>query len=238
MTVHHRLEKELDALGVSSGHVRCLLLLPQVYVGWASQQRDLPALEALLNTTVHRAKYGRACLDLARAWLFEEPTRAQFQSGFALLTALRRTSHKPLVVMSDVLESMLWACWAARLDREPAQGNDSPSPRSVTSAGRRALAELEVLLEIETRDLWSDFLREGGDDLAVSSNDATQSIDVLPTVEREYETALLDVSEDEERSAVLLLIEDGATPTSDPFHQKQAETSPPIQERCEGELFT
>lgn len=193
MAVHHRLGKELDALGVSSGHVRCLLLLPQVYVGWASQQRDLPALEALLDTTVHRAKYGRACLDLARAWLFEEPTRAQFQSGFALLRALRRTPYKPLVVMSDLLESMLWACWAARLDREPARGNDSL--RSVTFAGRRALTELEALLEIESGDLWSDFLREGGDDRAVS--------------------------EDEEGSAVLLLIEDGATPTSNPFHLVQ-----------------
>ena len=44
-----RLGSELEALGVSGHNLRCLLLLPQVYVGWASQRRQVAALEVLLD---------------------------------------------------------------------------------------------------------------------------------------------------------------------------------------------
>src|SRR4051812_42693875 len=114
-----RLGNELQALGVCGRDVRSLLLLPQIYVGWASQHRDQPALEALLDTTARAGGFGTESLNLARGWLFERPTRAQFQSGFALLRALRRAPDNPLIVSSDLLEAMLWACRAAQLDREP-----------------------------------------------------------------------------------------------------------------------
>src|SRR5690606_8858218 len=103
-----RLGNELVALGLSGRDVRCLLLLPQVYVGWALEPRDVPALEALLDTTVQRAQLGPEQLDLARGWLFERPERRQFQSGFALLRALRRAPDQPTIDSSDLLEALLW----------------------------------------------------------------------------------------------------------------------------------
>jgi hypothetical protein len=213
-----RVGKELEALGVSGGHVRCLLLLPQVYVGWASRQRDLPGLEALLESTASRAHYDRICLALARAWLFEEPTRAQFQSGFALLRGLRRSSDAPLVVMSDVLESMLWACWAAQLDREPA--TESGSRGSVTLASRQALTDLEAWLEMDTGDLWTNFLREGGDDFPATCDVREEGFDAVYPVELQHGSALRDASGDE-HSTVFGALEDCATPASEPFHLVQ-----------------
>lgn len=151
-----RLGNELAALGVAGRDVRCLLLLPQIYVGWAGQRRDLPALEALLDTTIRRVRLPSDILPLARGWLFEQPTRAQFQSGFALLRALRRSPDQPLIESSDVLQAMLWACRAARLDRDP------PASRGgrtlVAPAVASALGDLEEWLEVDIGELRADLL--------------------------------------------------------------------------------
>jgi hypothetical protein len=152
-----RLGKELEALGVSGRDARCLLLLPQVYVGWASQRRDPAALEALLDVTARSAQFDRHCMDAARGWLFEAPTRAQFQSGFALLRMLRKSEDSG-IGSSEMLESMIWASRAAELDREPA-----PRGRRrgrVTGAARRALVDLEAWLELDFSDLWADVLAD------------------------------------------------------------------------------
>jgi hypothetical protein len=161
-----RLGKELDALGVSGRDVHCLLLLPQVYAGWQGRQRNLPALEALLDSTSNRAGFGAQCQALARTWLFERPTRAQFQSAFALLRALRRAPGEPIIRTSDLLESMLWAMRAAQLDREPwSELSREPRPANgrgsvVTYESRRALEQLEAWLEIDTKDLAADLLED------------------------------------------------------------------------------
>jgi hypothetical protein len=146
-----RLGKELEALGVSGNDVRCLLLLPQVYVGWASKRRDVGALEALLDNTARRARCDRASTNTARSWLFDAPTRAQFQSGFALLRMLCKTPQQALIRSSDVLQSMLWASSAAQLDREPSSGGRG----RVTAAAHNAMLELEAWLEVDVGAVWT-----------------------------------------------------------------------------------
>jgi hypothetical protein len=207
-----RLGTELEALGVTGRDARCLLLLPQVYVGWASQRRDVPALEALLDATAGRAGLEPGCLALARGWLFERPSRAQFQSGFALLRMLRRAPVEPLIVTSDLLEALVWASHAARLDREPTvKGKRGP----VTLAARRALNELEAWLEVETGDLWSELLSD--EDAPNAYEALSEKFEALSDGELESAMAMLERGTDEEHSAVLRRHEERGAPASVPF---------------------
>jgi hypothetical protein len=200
---------QLEALGVSGRDARGLLLLPQVYVGWASRRRDVAALEALLDITASRAGLGSACLGLARSWLYEKPTRAQFQSGFALLRAMRRAPDQPLVVNSDLIEALLWASQAARLDREPAaKGSAAP----VTLAVRRALSDVEAWLEVDTGDVLTDLLADDA-----PSEVASEKFADLSDAELDHATASLEMSSDDERSAVLVRREDRTAPAAAPF---------------------
>jgi hypothetical protein len=157
MAIDH-LGKDLEALGLSGRDLRCLLYLPQVYVGWASPHRDVPYLEALLDTTARRARYHPECLSVARGWLFERPSQAQFQSGFALLRVLRRAGADPLISSSDILQAMSWAVRAAKQARLAHRA--SAEGELERSAAWRALTELEGWLEVDTRHLWLDILSD------------------------------------------------------------------------------
>ncbi len=211
-----RLGNELEGLGVSGHDIRCLLLLPQIYVGWACRERDVPALEALLDTTARGAHFSADSVDLARSWLFGPPTRAQFQSGFALLRALRRAPENPLILSSDLLQAMLWASRAALLDRAPTTGSGSVG--SVTLPVREALSDLEEWLEIETGDLLSDLLSDLGVDTPRRLSVTTQSFEALSEIELEDGTALLELVASEEHSGVLVRQDDDvAGPESSPF---------------------
>jgi hypothetical protein len=182
-----RLGSELEALGVSGHNLRCLLLLPQIYVGWASRRRDVPALEALLDTAAHAVDAGPDGLVLVRGWLFDEPTRAQFQSGFALLRALQRAPGGSAIASSDVLQAMLWAARAARLDRE----SMGCTLGAVSPAAWRAVADLEAWLEVDLSGVVTDLLSDGDEREARSTR-----FDELSENELERGTALLEVDDD------------------------------------------
>lgn len=213
-----RLGRELEALGVSGRDIRCLLLLPQIYVGWASERRDPAALEALLHTTATAARFHPECVGLAKGWLFERPTRAQFQSACALMRALSRLPDAPLFGRGDMLESMLWAIRAARLDREPGSGGRRGP---VTLAARRALIDLETWLEVDTRELWADLLAEDVEEPAASlpakpaAPPLAAELRALTEIEIERGTALLDPSL--HASAAGARVEDQEAPVSAPF---------------------
>ncbi len=216
-----RLGNELEALGVSGRDVRSLLLLPQIYVGWTFPRRDVPGLEALLDTTARRANLPPGGLGLARGWLFERPTRAQFQSAFALLRALRRTPERPLITSSDLLEAMLWAVRAARLDPDRATGSGGGG--LLKPIVWRALNDLEGWLEVDTTDLWTDILIESEESRStrapVTSNPAPEAPAFgasLTDLELEHATALLDVSDDD-LSEVRGRQDNGTGPASAPF---------------------
>jgi hypothetical protein len=150
-----RLGRDLEALGLTGRDLRCLLLLPQVYVGWAIERRELSAVEALLDTTARHTRFGPACLDLARGWLFERPTQAQFKSGFALLRALRSTHEARLVTRADVLQSVMWATRAVLIDRRMMQG---ARRRPIRLGVEQALMDVEAWLEIEPAYCWAGTL--------------------------------------------------------------------------------
>lgn len=197
-----RMGNELAALGVSGRDARCLLLLPQIYVGWALERRDVAALEALLDTTVRRARLGADALALARGWLFERPSRAQFQSGFALLRALRRAPERSSIASSDLLEAMLWACRAAQLERR------RPDPSTFCDAlsrpVSRALNELEGWLEIDAGELWEDLLSAEAAEPGAPSSWAGARFEALSDAELERATARLEAPADDEPSLVRL----------------------------------
>jgi hypothetical protein len=195
-----RMGNELAALGVSGRDVRCLLLLPQIYVGWAIERRDVAALEALLDTTVRRGQLGADALALARGWLFERPSRAQFQSGFALLRALRRAPERSSIASSDLLQAMLWACRAAQLERR------RPDPSTFCDAlsrpVARALFELEGWLEIDAGELWDDLLAVDADEPRAPSS--VSRFGGLSDAELEHATSALEAPADDELSLVRL----------------------------------
>lgn len=222
-----RMGNELAALGVSVRDARRLLLLPQIYVGWAIERRDLAALEALLDRTVRRAQLGADAFALARGWLHERPSRAQFQSGFALLRALRRAPERSSIGSSDLLEAMLWACWAAQLE------NRRPDPStfcdSLSRPVARALGELEAWLEIDAGELWDDLLEAEAEEPHAPSSWAAARFDSLSDAELAHATAPLEAPADDEHSLVQLradaalpddgsaLPDDGSVPASAPF---------------------
>lgn len=225
-----RLGNELEALGVSGRDIRSLLLLPQIYVGWTFPRRDVPALEALLDTTARRASLAPGGLGLARGWLFERPTRAQFQSAFALLRALRRSPERPLITSSDLLEAMLWAVRAARLDPDRATGNAGGG--LLKPVVWRALNDLEGWLEVDTTDLWTDILIENEEALRSARSPAPVAPPraapasvgrssafgaSLSDLELEHATAVLDVGGDDDLSEVRGRQDTGAGPASAPF---------------------
>jgi hypothetical protein len=218
-----RMGNELAALGVSGRDARCLLLLPQIYVGWAIERRDLAALEALLDRTVRRAQLGAGAFALGRGWLFERPSRAQFQSGFALLRALRRAPERSSITSSDLLEAMLWACRAAQLERR------RPDPSTFCDAlsrpVARALFEIEGWLEIDAGELWDDLLAAEADEPRAPSSWAPLRFEGLSDAELERATAPLEAPADDEPSLVRLRTDhagwaggdDGSGPDSAPF---------------------
>lgn len=181
-----RLGSELEALGVSGHSLRCLLLLPQIYVGWASQRRRLPALEALLDSSAEAVDVGPEGLALVRGWLFDEPTRAQFQSGFALLRVLQRAPGGSAIASSDVLTAVLWAARAASFDREPLEGELG----AVSPAAWRALVDLEAWLEVDLGGVVTDLLADGDEREARSTR-----FDELSERELKRGTALLEVED-------------------------------------------
>jgi len=159
----------------------------------------------LLDATARSAVIGREGLALVRGWLFDEPTRKQFQSGFALLRALRHAPGGSALASSDVLQAVLWAARAAQLDREPVPG----SPGAVSPSAWRALADLEAWLEVELDGVLTDLLHDGDEQEARSTR-----FDELSERELERGTALLEAGDeaemldvsggaDEERSGVV-----------------------------------
>lgn len=204
---------ELAALGVSGRDPRCLLLLPQIHVGWAIEPRDVAALDALLDSTVRRAGFGPDIAALARRWLFDRPSRGQFQSAFALLRALRRAPDNPTIASSDVLEAMLWACRAAQLERRAAPVNTAGD--AVSPSVARALYELEAWLEVDAGELWSDLLADAepprpSDVPAAPSSPRLSGVGLAPP------RPPLETGPDDEDSLVRLR-EESATPASAPF---------------------
>jgi hypothetical protein len=211
MAIDH-LGKDLEALGVSGRDLRCLLYLPQIYVGWAGSRRDLPFLEALLDTTARRAPFHPDGVGIARGWLFERPSRAQFQSAFAMLRVLGRATPTPLIHSSDVLEAMLWAVRAAKPITRAVEDGELQR-----SEAWRALNELEAWLEVDTGHLWLDILCDDVERAPASSRLAASSPVAAepraPVPSSAFET---DLDPEDEHSA-LLLIREPARLRAEPF---------------------
>ena len=203
-----RLGSELEGLGVSGHNVRCLLLLPQVYVGWASLRRQVAALEALVDTSAQAAELGPAGLALARGWLFDEPTQAQFRSGFALLRALRHAPGGSAIGSSDVLQAVLWAARAAQLDRE-ATGEDAGA---ISPAAWRALADVQAWLEVDVGGVLADYLTDNETAEAPSTR-----FDGLSERELDRGTALLELPAEDETSGILPRAMDPLDAADTPF---------------------
>jgi hypothetical protein len=213
MAIDH-LGKDLEALGVSGRDLRCLLYLPQIYVGWAGSRRDLPFLEALLDTTARRARFHPDCVGIARGWLFERPSRTQFQSGFALLRVLGRATPTPLIHSSDVLEAMLWAVRAAKpITRAGPSATEGELQRS---EAWRALNELEAWLEVDTGHLWLDILCDDVERAPASSRLAASSPAAEPRAPVPSSAFETDLEPEDEHSA-LLLIREPARLRAEPF---------------------
>ena len=169
---NHNTGLRLTALGVSGGNVRCLLLLPLAYVAWASRRRDAPTLQRLLENTAKRAKLDAESLAIANSWLVKEPGMVHFVGGFQLLTALSKAPDQPLFCASDLIKSVVWASYAAQLDREPMARGYGPVSRSA----RHAMRQVSAWLEVDIGELWVDVMADLGEDLPRSANLSSPSV--------------------------------------------------------------
>jgi hypothetical protein len=214
-----QLGRDLEALGVSGGDLRCLSLLPQIYVGWSSPARDLPALEALLDATAHSSHLHPACASVARGWLFEEPTRAQFQSAFALLRVLCRATPEPIITSSDLLEAMLWAVRAARIVQATPPAWATTLRELQGSDVRHALNDLEGWLELDTSHLWLDLLSDDAEGVPAPVSPEPRSPEHLRNVpaESEMELEVMPFEEHDDEPSALLLRMERAVPIAEPF---------------------
>jgi hypothetical protein len=156
----------LPGLGLTHERGRSLLFLPLAYVATNSRRIDLRALDALLRRGAVEASLDMEDVGPAKRWLRQPPTLEQFRDGFELLRELSLEPDESLFSVRDVLESLVWACSAAQLDRERLQHGYTP----VSSSARAAVRDVEEWLGLEVGDLWSDVMAELGDELPRSRN--------------------------------------------------------------------
>ena len=167
--------QEISALGLVRDEMRRLLLLPLAYVAAASRRRDLGLLDRLIESSAEAAHIDPEGEALAHGWLRETPTPSQFRCGLLLLRSACEANEGSLNV-HDLLESVLWACSAAQLDREKVGRRYT----SVSAGARHAIEELQTALGMEVGDLWSDVLEELGEQLPRSKNVIPPHVDALP----------------------------------------------------------
>jgi len=166
---------EVSALGVTRDEMRRLLFLPLVYVAAASRRRDLALLDGLIESGAQAAQIDAEGAALAHGWIREPPTPAQFHCGLALLRGACEAEEGSLSV-HDLIESVLWACSAAQLDRERIGHRYT----SVSNSARHAIGEIESALGVEVGDLWSDVMEELGEQLPRSKNMVLPNVETLP----------------------------------------------------------
>jgi len=166
---------EISALGVTRDEMRRLLFLPLVYVAAASRRRDLALLDRLIESGAQAAHIDPEGAALAHGWIRETPTPAQFDCGLQLLRSQCETGEGSLSI-HDLIESVLWACSAAQLDRERIGRRYT----SVSNSARHAIGELESALGVEVGDLWSDVMEELGEQLPRSKNMVLPNVETLP----------------------------------------------------------
>jgi hypothetical protein len=163
--MHEDAWQAVSALGLTREKPRHLLLVPLAYVAAASRRRDLALLDRLIESSAQAAKIDAEGVALARAWLSQPPAQDPFQQALGLLR-LHCESNDGSLAVRDLIESVLWACSAAQLDRERIGRRYTP----VSTSARRAIGELELALGVEVGDLWADVLEELGDELPRSRN--------------------------------------------------------------------
>jgi hypothetical protein len=172
----------MSGLGVGRDEMRRLLFLPLVYVAAASRRRDLALLDRLIESGAQAAHVDPEGAALAHGWLREIPTPLQFSTGFSLLRAACEANEGSLS-LHDLIESVLWACSAAQLDRERIGRRYT----SVSNSARHAVGELESALGIELGDLWSDVMDELGEQLPRSQNVVPPHLETLPDSQQGHE---------------------------------------------------
>ena len=166
---------EVSALGVTRAAMRRLLFLPLVYVAAASRRRDIALLDRLIESSAQAAQIDREGAALAHGWLRQTPTAVQFRCGCLLLRGACESKDGSLSI-HDLIESVLWACSAAQLDRE----RIGQRYTSVSTGARNAIGELELALGVDLGDLWSDVMEELGDQLPRSKNVIAPHLETPP----------------------------------------------------------
>jgi hypothetical protein len=199
-------------LGVTGSNLRCLLLLPLVYVAATSRRRDRVALEVLFDTAAARAGLDRQGVELARRWLRNPPPTGQLEAGLLLLRRLR-DAREPIFSPADLLASVIWAGSAAQLDRE-AFGTGSGV---ISTHARRAMRDLEAWLAVDVGEVWADVLAELGEELPRSGNSLAPSFKTLPESSRGLAAPASERWATALASARAHVVDEYAAPASVPF---------------------
>jgi hypothetical protein len=167
--MHEHADLDISGLSLARVEPRYLLFLPLAYVAAASRRRDLALLDRLIESSARTRGIDGEGVELARRWVRQPPTPAEFADGLARLRDAchgAQAAGLSTLAVRDLIEAVLWACSAAQLDRERIGRRYTP----VSTSARRSIGELEAALGVEVGELWADVLEELGEQLPRSQN--------------------------------------------------------------------
>jgi hypothetical protein len=151
------MSRPLAALGIGPQDHRVLLLLPLVYVAWATGSMTRVERERIVELATERLLLGPGALTVLRRWLEERPSEKYFREGLTGLVALLRAPDEPTTTRDDVQQLLADAEAIAR---------EAATPRhrawSIDDSQRRALRELSRRLGVDSGKPWNDLLADLG----------------------------------------------------------------------------
>jgi hypothetical protein len=150
------LSKTLEALGITPGNYRALLLLPLVYVAWADRKMEDVEVDRIHQIAKHRLYMRDDAMAIVKGWLTKAPDKEHFLAGLQELFLLAQTEQgEPLVDSEDLQELLLHAEAIAR-----ATADALDSPTAVTVEEEEALTDIARILGVDNGRSWRRLLDE------------------------------------------------------------------------------
>jgi hypothetical protein len=147
------LERNLAGLGLTRSTYRALMLLPLVYVAWADGSVQNVERELILKFARQRLHLTPETTKVIEGWLENAPTKQYIESGLQGLLGIALDEHMLEVDVSELPDLVVHAEALAAATAETLH-----DPTSVTPEEEQALAEIAVLLQVDSGSPWKSVL--------------------------------------------------------------------------------
>jgi hypothetical protein len=147
------LERNLAGLGLTRSTYRALMLLPLVYVAWADGSVQNVERELILKFAGQRLHLTPETMKVIERWLEKPPSKEYIESGLQGLLGIALDESMLEVDVSELPELVVHAEALAAATAETLH-----DPTSVTPEEEKALAEIAVLLQVDSGSSWKSVL--------------------------------------------------------------------------------